>query len=201
MNKHIELKRCQRISNPLECDKCHAILGSASAKCRHRKTCKGLTTLTLSVPPPPVAPQLINNIMNQQNNIIINNFGAESTSHITKDFVDKCLVNLQRGVCDYIEKVNFNLAVPENHNIRFDGDTSSVKVKEQDNVCDDLIKIRCREMEQQYHANESLMHTDDTVHFNIIRDYIKSVLGGDPKQNRQIRRFIIMLLHELDEVL
>ena len=216
LNRHIQKQRCQSIKHPLECYKCHKVLSSLQTKSRHQKTCKGLVTNTLSVPPPAgIVTQ--NNIQTQNNynndhcnytqNIYINNFGAENLSHVSKEFLDNCLLNLRRGVCDYIEKVNFNPDVPENHNIRYE-DTRSVKVKESDNTwrlrnieptVESLIKHRCRELETHYKSNDEIKVMDTNVHFNIIRDHLQYLMMGVKKEMKPVLEYVVSLVRELEK--
>jgi hypothetical protein len=51
LKRHIRNGKCKRVSSTLECEKCHIVFSCISAKSRHRKVCKGLTTITLSVAP------------------------------------------------------------------------------------------------------------------------------------------------------
>ncbi len=63
---------------------------------------------------------VINN--NTTNNITINaninNFGQESTQHLTEDFLSYCLLNPKKGMSKLIENIHYNPDIPENHNIR-----------------------------------------------------------------------------------
>ena len=167
------------------------------------------TSKELSVPPLPL--QQIqtqnntncNNTINCTQNIYINNFGSENISHVSKEFLDKCLLNLKRGVCDYIEKVNFNPDVPENHTIRFE-DARSVKVKESDDTrnlqptVQTLIKNRCRELENHYESNDEIRHVDTNIHFNIIRDHLQYLMTGVKKEVQPVFDHIVALLRELE---
>ena len=121
--------------------------------------------------------------------------------------MEKCLIGLRRGVCDYIERVNFNPDVPQNHNIRYE-DASSVLVKEADNTwrmrkmeptVESLIKYRCRELETQYFKNEQLKGVDSTVHFNIIRDCLQYLMTGVKKEIKPVYEHVVILLRELEK--
>jgi len=217
LQRHVENKKCRRIQHPFECEKCHLQLGSQPAKSRHQKICKGLTSTTLSVAPP--CPPVVNKVHtnnggihnncttnNNQNNIIINNFGSENMSHISSEFIEKCLMNVRRGVFDYIERVNFNPDVPENHNIRYE-DSRSVKIKEADNTwrlrtmqptIEHLIKTRCRELGTHYDNNDMVQHIDTTMHFNIIRDSLQYIMSGVKNEIRPIYDNVVTLLRELE---
>jgi hypothetical protein len=114
---------------------------------------------------------------------------------------------LKRGVCDYIEKVNFNPDVPENHTIRYDGN-KSVKVKESDNTwrlrnieptVENLIKTRCRELETHYENNDKIKYMDANIHFNIIRDHLQFLMMGVKKEIRPVYDNVVMLLRELEK--
>lgn len=214
LQKHISDGKCKRVSSPFECEKCHVIFSCQPAKSKHRKICKGLTKDTLSYPAPST---IINNNTNNTNNsnntinnngnnyIVINNFGQENLSHVTPEFIQKCLQGLNKGVCDYIEKVNFNPHVPENHNIRYE-DNKSVRVKDGGNwrlrhiesAIQNLITKRCNELQTHYEDNEELMHTDEIMHYNIIRDHLQYLIGGVKKEMKPVYDQIVYLLKELE---
>jgi hypothetical protein len=226
LNRHIEKKRCKSVRHPLECCKCRQLLSSAQAKSRHQKTCGGLVSNTLSVAPPsplPVQQHILtqNNTNNNSHNTVntnchnnytqhihINNFGSESTTHVSKEFLDMCLRNLKRGVCDYIEKVNFNPDVPQNHNVRLEG-ARSVKVKEADDTwrlrnleptVTTMIKNRCRELETHYESSEDIKVMDTVMHFNIIRDHLQYLMTGVKKEVKPVFEHVVSLIRELENV-
>lgn len=211
LNRHVRSKRCQGIQHPFECCKCHKVLSSAQSKSKHQKSCNKAITNTLSVQPP-ILQQINNttntncNINNYTQNIYVNNIGAENMMHISEEFIRRCLLNLHRGVCNYIEKVNFNPDVPENHNIRYE-DTRNVKVKEGDNVwrlrnigpaLQDLIKTRCRELEAHYEANEEIKFMDKDIPFYIIRNHLQYLMNGVRKEVKPVIDHITTLLKELE---
>lgn len=55
---------------------------------------------------------------NNSINISLNNFGQESVSHLTHDFLSHCLLNPSKGFTSLIENIHYNNDVPENRNIR-----------------------------------------------------------------------------------
>lgn len=127
-------------------------------------------------------------------------------SHINKEFLDKCLIEMKRGVCSYIEKVNFNPCVPENHNIRYEDD-KSVRVKDGDDTwrlrhmnlaVESLIKERCTELQHHYSSNPELAHKDEHEHFNIIRNHLQYLVRGIKKEVKPVYDHIITLLKELE---
>lgn len=59
----------------------------------------------------------INNVVNNTQNIIINNFGDEDTSHITKKQLIKAFKMCKEFPLEMIKFTHFNKDKPENHNI------------------------------------------------------------------------------------
>ena len=59
-----------------------------------------------------------NGTINNNNNIVINAFGKENISHITSQFIAKCLRNRVDGVCDFLVKKHFDKNHPENHTVK-----------------------------------------------------------------------------------
>lgn len=215
LQRHIKASKCKRISKPTECEHCHVILSSRSAKSRHMKTCKCKNKVnTVTVNPPSTIIQTQNNncnistTNNYYNNIVINNFGQESLSHVSPEFINKCIMNLNRGICDYIERVNFNPDYPQNHTIRYEN-THSVKVKEGDDIwrlrnmvqaLSSLIETRARELEKHYYNNERIMNEDEFCHHHVIRDTLKYAATGIKKEIRSIYQAVVTMLLELENM-
>lgn len=60
-------------------------------------------------------------IQSQQNNsinIILNNYGNETAPQLTHEFLNNCLLNPTKGLPSLIEKIHYNVELPENHNLR-----------------------------------------------------------------------------------
>jgi len=64
--------------------------------------------------------QCIQNITNNNNFIIINNFGEENIDYICHDsqFIQKCIENPIHSVQTYLDIIHFNKEHPENNNIK-----------------------------------------------------------------------------------
>jgi len=128
-NNHISFKRCK-------VDDCSVVCGYCSKKFSnkyHRKTheikCLQLYNNSkikvleekveqLQMVCSKTQNQIINNTNNGTiNNIIINNFGSEDTSHITKKQLIKALKMCKEFPLEMIKITHFNKEKPENHNI------------------------------------------------------------------------------------
>lgn len=61
-----------------------------------------------------------NHIQHQQNNlnIIVNNYGHETTPSFSPEFLNHCLLNPSKGLASLIEQIHYNPELPENHNLR-----------------------------------------------------------------------------------
>ena len=55
---------------------------------------------------------------NVQNVFVVNNYGSETTHHITSQFLDDCMSQRKKGLLQLIDKIHFNPDVPENHNVK-----------------------------------------------------------------------------------
>jgi hypothetical protein len=80
-------------------------------------------------------------INTHNNNItqIINNFGNETTSHLSPEFLEHCLRNPKKGMSKLIENIHYNPDVPENHNLRcrsLKQNTFEKLVDEEWRICD-----------------------------------------------------------------
>jgi hypothetical protein len=124
-----------------------------------------------------------NNIQNQQNNninIIINNFGNESTPTFSPEFLNHCLLNPSKGLASLIERIHYNPELPENHNLRHKSTKQNTLQKFVDhnwhdcdasNTLDELIRKGYRILHAYYSEN---------VENNplIIEDEIKAQIYG-----------------------
>jgi len=117
-----------------------------------------------------------NNIDTQNNNIIINNFGNESLEHITKEFLDKCLLRMNTGIKDLIKNIHFNDNIPENKNIKFKSERYNLLQKyengewldcDKNNTLDELIHKGFKILNQHYFKskdeNEKLKEYKDVI--------------------------------------
>jgi hypothetical protein len=117
------------------------------------------------------SPQTI--INNTTNNITIqtvtNNFGEESTDHLSGDFLSYCIINPRKGMSKLIETIHYNENVPENHNIRCKSLKQNIFEKYIDcewracdasNTLDELIRKGYRILNTHYTDN---ILTDPTI--------------------------------------
>lgn len=122
-----------------ECEYCNKRFTTPVGKCKHKKICNQRPEVLLQTEVNTLKQQMAemqkrwensqvntSNIhtTNTQNNYIntvninINSFGQETTSHLTNDFLNHCLLNPCKGLTNLIEKIHYNTELPENHNIR-----------------------------------------------------------------------------------
>ena len=133
-----ELKHIDRKLASVKCEYCDKEV-SKSNYGRHKKTCKQKSTAeiqdikALVKALTSVADSLmqfvsnasssnvsqVNNYNITQNNIILNNYGQENTSHLTHEFLSQCLVNPNKGITNLIGNIHYNNDIPENHNVRY----------------------------------------------------------------------------------
>jgi hypothetical protein len=102
------------------------------------------------------------NIQNQQNNninIIVNTYGCESTSHLTAEFLNNCLLNPSKGLPSLIEKIHYNPEIPQNYNLRHKSTKQNILQKlidrnwhdcDSSNTLDELIKKGYRILNAYY---------------------------------------------------
>jgi hypothetical protein len=134
-NNHISLNRCKITDDSLVCKYCSFIFKTKYNRRIHESKCskminalvdKKIAELGLVNPDSQSVisqPQTVNNIgrdliQNITNNqIIINNFGDEDTTHITKQQLLKAFRMCKDFPIEMIKITNFNKDKPENHNI------------------------------------------------------------------------------------
>lgn len=54
----------------------------------------------------------------QTNVVFVNNYGKETMSHITPEFLDQCIAQKRKGLVTLLDKIHFAPEVPENRNIK-----------------------------------------------------------------------------------
>lgn len=111
LTKHKE--ECKQEQHPLECKYCKKVLSSSSNKSRHHKTYNmnnhnGDQTNHISG-----SHNTVNQTVNQNNNyIIINEFGKEDMSYVSDEehdkFIKNCINKNLQGILDYIADRHFN---------------------------------------------------------------------------------------------
>jgi len=113
-------KICKGKINPLECRYCNEVFTIPTAKYRHQKKCKEKELEKTTIINNNITNNICNNIQNQTNNINIqiNNFGNENKDYITREFILKCLENGGHGVGAMVDRIYFDDAHPENHNVK-----------------------------------------------------------------------------------
>jgi hypothetical protein len=73
----------------------------------------------------------INNITNNNNTYIINNYGNERIDYLSNEDMYNILISCN-NIPLYIEQKHFNKDFPENHNIQYDDKLKRCKIKEND---------------------------------------------------------------------
>ena len=111
-----------------------------------------------------------NNTTYIQNNIILNNFGSEDRSHVTRDVLLKCLDEL--GTNSLVDCVYFNPDHPENKTIRLKSEKKKRVLLHQDGkwVEDDMNNSIDRIMNRENSALSTFFYEsvwpDETVNFD-----------------------------------
>ncbi len=112
--------------NVLTCPRCMKTFSSSGNKSNHikRNNCKPRSIIYANTPHTNITNNNItNNIntVNNNNNIIINNYGNERTDYITFDDMIKILKHSGSSIIPkYIQMKHFNKKFPENNNIKYD---------------------------------------------------------------------------------
>jgi len=121
----------------------------------------------------------VTNVMSVNNlHIHINSFGNEDLSHLSPEFLSKCLLNPTKGITNLIDNIHYNESAPTNNNIRHKSRKNNTFEKYLDNhwiecdasnTLDELIRKGYRVMNThftEYYLN-SPEFEDDTKLNNI----------------------------------
>jgi hypothetical protein len=141
--KHLSLNRCKIKTIVLNCNVCGKSFTRSQSRRIHELKCEkkisdmvynklqliqttisdinNITCYNTNTPMSPNIQQITNNTItnngNINNHIIINNFGNEDNSHITKKQLIKAFKMCNEFPIEMIKLVHFNKEKPENHNI------------------------------------------------------------------------------------
>lgn len=142
------------------------------------------------------------NIVQQNINIQINNFGSETYNHLTDEFITTCLQNEVVGVKDLIEKIHFSNEVPENKNVRLKSiknriveiaNNESWVVQDATEAMDTMIKKGKRLLERQYY--ESDIYNQELENLDMrIQDFLASIIDKNSQHYHALRRRIFALI-------
>jgi hypothetical protein len=202
INRHIRL--CKGAIGSNQCYKCLAIFTTRSAKCKHVKIC---TEIAKDI-------RYINNTtINNNNNMInsnntnnfyinINPVGSESLKHLTQEDLLSIAMNLvdYSGVCRYLEKVNFNPDVVENHNVRLTDGFTGGRYKEQlvaIKTNDNTWVVQCQTMALQELIKAMSGHMHKFMHQDSIKEIFFKNVEEDDLIARQQMLDIQEGIHEL----
>ena len=99
----------------------------------------------------------VNNVGQINNNIIIKNFGAEDTSHLTDEFMYEMIRAPHKMMLPMIEKIHLDENKPENKNIKVPNirentykvyDQGKWLYKDRDEIIKDMIDAKCYEVDR-----------------------------------------------------
>lgn len=191
-----------------KCDYCNKRLSSAPGKSQHKKICPKRPELLMETMIKNLQEELnknkndiidlreqlmknntttimnTNHIHNQHNNnninIIVNNFGNETTPMFTPEFLNHCLLNPSKGLTSLIEKIHYNPELPENYNLRHKSTKQNTLQKfidhnwhdcDASNTLDELIRKGYRILNTYYSENVE-------NNPSIIEDEVKAQIYG-----------------------
>lgn len=124
-------------------------------------------------------------------NATIKNFGEETTTHITNQFILNCIMRETAGIRNFVEKLHFDEDVPENKNIRYKSTKRKIMeivenndwvAKDEKEVIRQIIRKACIRFREYYQQDEELIEKDET-------QFHQRVIGFLNELNEQKRRY------------
>ena len=125
-NNHISLNRCKVKDDSVICKFCEKSFSNKYHRKTHELKCINHSKNTIQTLQEEiqqlkqsVLPSNISNVTNINNtqNIIINNFGNEDITHVTKKQILRALRMNKECPVELVKLIHFNTEKPENHNI------------------------------------------------------------------------------------
>lgn len=218
-----KMKRVSEKDKMFACDYCDQKFSTAPGKCKHKKICskrpdnderfvalqqrvEQLEEL-LSRQQTPSNASVVNNIQNQQiinNNYFINSYGNEVMPNFSAEFLNNCILNPSKGLTNLIEKIHYNEALPENHNLRYKSTKNKTLEKfidhnwhecDASNTLDELIKKGYGLLTRYYNQNAPSNWFDDEAN---VAMYQKFTFLGDKrsKDYSAVKRDLLLLVKD-----
>jgi hypothetical protein len=218
-----KMKRVSEKDKMFACDYCDQQFSTAPGKCKHKKICskrpdndekfialqqrvEQLEEL-LSRQQTPSNASVVNNIQNQQiinNNYFINSYGNEVMPNFSAEFLNNCILNPSKGLTNLIEKIHYNEALPENHNLRYKSTKNKTLEKfidhnwhecDASNTLDELIKKGYGLLTRYYNQNAPSNWFDDEAN---VAMYQKFTFLGDKrsKDYSAVKRDLLLLVKD-----
>lgn len=200
-----------------DCKYCDCKFNSYQNRWRHEKTCKErhearqselselkdriikleqqvLKTHTTNI-------QTINNY-----NFNLNNFGNESHSHITNEFMSDCIKKSVNGVRSLIEKIHFSPEVPENRNVRLRSIKNNLVevatnqkwiVKDTNEALETMIRNGQRILSGYFYNPDSGLFEKELSDLDTrIQEFLNSIIDKNSRHYFELRRRILALIIE-----
>jgi hypothetical protein len=234
LEKH--LYNCKGVLETIACCYCNKLFYHRSSKSRHQQVCEykekqlihpsntytthemdihGLSSGSSGVTVQNIQTQ---NIIHNQNiigtqQIIVNNFGNENMTHLTPQFIERCIRNaISSGVSDMVRKIHFDPDVPENNNIRIESfrrqqlriyQDNDWMVKDKTDVIDDMIERVCMVMREYYNGEDGrqFKDEDETQHSRMYIYRLIEIMNKMPTQHHPLRRKIFAMIVNFCKIL
>jgi hypothetical protein len=153
-------------------------------------------------------PQTINHTQNAnaiQNNIVnihLKDFGMETQSHLTTEFLNKCFAD--KGLVDLIENLHCDKECPQNHNVRLKSRKQELMevfsngkwmVKDQDQTLTELIQsgYRILRMHGKIHKGDIIEEEGlDADDYEEVVDWLETIYE-DRKAQKPLKKDLIIL--------
>lgn len=139
----------------------------------------------------------------QHNNIImINDFGKEDTSYLTSDFIENCIMNLNKGMTNLIKEIHFNPGYPQNHNIKLNSKKHALLEKRIDGqwmivdksgFIDDIVKKGHRLLHTYYISNDEFKNKIDNNYTSVV-EWMNNLMYKMPNVVHPLKRDIFALI-------
>ncbi len=176
------LTRVSEKPKTFQCEYCDKAFSTIQGKCQHKKICpkhpdKEVKNMLISMQAKIDALEqelkmqktqsntgVVNNtnttnhIQNQQI-IVVNNFGQETMPDFSSEFLNYCIMNPTKGLTNIIEKIHYNRELPQNYNLRHKSVRNGTMEKYNDrqwhecdasNTLDELIRKGWRILSKHY---------------------------------------------------
>lgn len=142
------------------------------------------------------------NIQNNQNILVLNDFGKEDTTYLTPEFMENCLLNLNKGMTSLIKEIHFNPDYPQNHNIKLNSKKHALLEKRSDGkwvivdksgFLDDIVKRGHRLLHTYYISNDEFKHKVDNNYTGVL-EWMNNVMHKMPNVIQPLKRDLFALI-------
>jgi hypothetical protein len=203
-----------------DCEYCQKKFNTSTSRSRHHKICKKKPLSDIELLKSQVKQlqdelreskrneaKVINNTMNIVNNINVNNFGREDTTHLPLEFLTSCFMT--KDIPALLENIYFDEEYPQNKTVKLKSlknKTAMVHnggnwvVKRVDHVLDEMVNKGQTILKRHYRQNKNDVEKDmEKDDIEDVLEWLQQIWNSNAKVRSAIKQDLLILLQNYRE--